>query len=183
MFSRLLAFLVCVLAACAAKDGKTGYGELQSFDGIKLDTYFKVTPSLKSWNSVDNPRRFAITSMVVDHSSHGNWYIQSLHEKNSIGWNRTHSQQFANQPHACNIRFFGIGLEATLEGFQTGGTGYLTVGYANSAKREFWHGFDKNETNKLHCYYKTNKDTGSEFIVSFYQLPYYVQLNGLYRDC
>lgn len=52
-----------------------------------------------------------------------------------------------------------------MDGFQTGGTGYLTVGYANANKRELWHGFDKNETNKIHCYYKTTKDTGSEFLV------------------
>ena len=44
--------------------------------------------------------------------------------------------------------------------------GYLTVDFTNSRKKRFYHGFDKNESNKLYCYYNTNKDTGSEFIVS-----------------
>eukprot|EP01034_Spumella_vulgaris_P034029 gene34029-41965_t len=102
--------------------------------------------------------------MVVDHHSDGSWYLQALHEKNSIGWNRTTSYQFSNRPFACNIRFLAVGLESTLKGYETGGTGYLTIGFENSAKKKFWHGFDKNETNRLHCYYTTNKDTGSEFL-------------------
>lgn len=160
----LLAYALSFLAISVAK--MVGYSDIEGLDGSKLNTYFRGTPSVKSWNTVDIPRRFAITSMVVDHSSNGNWFMPSLHQKYSSGWNRTHQTQYSNSPIACNVRFFGTGLEATLNGFQLGGTGYLTVGYANNAKREFWHGFDKNETNKIHCYYKTNKDTGSEFIVS-----------------
>eukprot|EP01032_Pedospumella_encystans_P020877 gene20877-23708_t len=129
-----------------------------------METYFKTPSSLKSWNSVDTPKRFAITSMVVEHSKHAAWYVPALHQKYSSGWNRTTAASTAHSPLACNIRFFGVGLESTLEGFQTGGTAYLTIGFSNAGKREFWHGFDKNETNKVHCYYKTNKDTGSEFI-------------------
>jgi hypothetical protein len=31
------------------------------------------------------------------------------------------------RPFSCNIRFFGIGLEQTLEGYVRGGTGYMTL--------------------------------------------------------
>lgn len=160
----LLGCVFSLLAVAAAK--MVGYADIEGLDGTKLSTYFRGNPSVKSWNTVDIPRRFAITSMVVEHSSYGNWLMPSLHQKYSSGWNRTHQSHYSNNPIACNIRFFGTGLESTLDGFQLGGTGYLTVGYASNTKREFWHGFDKNETNKVHCYYKTNKDTGSEFIVS-----------------
>ena len=44
--------------------------------------------------------------------------------------------------------------------------GYLTLDFSNSRKKRFYHGFDKNESNRLYCYYHTNKDTGSEFLVS-----------------
>ena len=43
--------------------------------------------------------------------------------------------------------------------------GWLGLSFKNDNKKQFWHGYDKNETNKLHCYYMTNKDTGSEFLV------------------
>lgn len=160
-----LTIVLCYVGKLLAST--VGYNDLLTPDGIKLETYFKSPSSLKNWNSVDTHQRFAITSMVVEHSKHVNWYIPSLHQKHSAGWNRSQVSHFSNSPTACNIRFFGVGLEATLNGFQTGGTGYLTVGFANAAKREFWHGFDKNETNKIHCYYKTTKDTGSEFIVRY----------------
>jgi hypothetical protein len=156
----LLLLLVAVVSATL-----TNFDELKTLNDISLSTFFKITPSIKKWNTVDTPKRFAINSMVVDHSSSGNWFIKSLHEKYSIGWNRTQEMAFSRSPIACNIRFFGVGLEQTLEGFQTGGTGYLTLGFLNG-KRAIWNGFDKNETNKLHCYYKTTKDTGSEFLVS-----------------
>jgi hypothetical protein len=150
---------------CAARAALTGYVELKTLNDVSLNTFFKVHPSLRSWNTVDTPKRFAVTSMVVDHSSSGNWFMKSLHEKHSIGWNRTLGLPFSGSPVACNIRFFGVGLESTLEGFQTGGTGYLTIGFSSAGRKDLWHGFDKNETNKLHCYYKTTKDTGSEFLV------------------
>lgn len=135
-------------------------------DSEVITSNFKIKPSIKSWDTIETPKKFTITSMVVDHHSDGSWYLQSYHEKYSIGWNRTSRNQFLTRPYACNIRFVGVGLESTLTNFQTTGTGYLTMGFANEDKKKFWHGFDKNETNKLHCYYTTNKDTGSEFIVS-----------------
>lgn len=162
---------------CLAWAKLTSFTELRTLDDITLNTFFKVYPSLKSWNTVDTEKRFSITSMVVDHSSSTNWFVKSLHEKYSIGWNRTQKLAFSGSPIACNIRFFGVGLESTLEGFQTGGTGYLTIGFLNAAKREMWHGFDKNETNKIHCYYKTTKDTGSEFLVCCKLLVFALVLN------
>ncbi len=159
---------LCLILFCIGGilAGTVGYNDLVTMDGIQLETYFKTASSLKNWNTVDTPKRFAITSMVVEHSRPTNWYVSSLHDKYSAGWNRTQQSAFSNNPVACNVRFVGVALEAVLEGFQTGGTGYMTLGYTNALKREFWNGFDKNETNKIHCYYKTTKDTGSEFIVS-----------------
>lgn len=104
--------------------------------------------------------------MQVDHHNEGMWYMPSLHAKGSIGYNRTIEKGFNNKPYGCSIRFTGVALESTLKGFQTGGTGYITLAFKNEEKKQVWRGFDKNDTNKLHCYYSTNKDTGSEFIVS-----------------
>ena len=50
--------------------------------------------------------------------------------------------------------------------------GYLTLDFSNSRKKRFYHGFDKNESNRLYCYYHTNKDTGSEFLVSWPHLTF-----------
>lgn len=171
MFILRLIVLLYTLEAIHATT--IGYNDLKTMKEASFSSFFKVLPSLKSWNTVDTTKRFSITSMVVDHSTSGNWFVKSLHEKSSIGWNRTQETAFSNNPIACNIRLIGVGLESTLEGFQTGGTGYLTVGYTNHNKKDLWHGFDKNETNKLHCYYRTTKDTGSEFLVSFAISFYY----------
>jgi hypothetical protein len=132
---------------------------------VTITSTFRIKPTLKLWDSVDTSKHVSLTSMVVDHHSDGSWYLQSLHEKYSIGWNRTVVNQFSTRPFGCNIRFLALALESTLKGYETGGTGYLTIGFENSAKKKFWHGFDKNETNRLHCYYTTTKDAGSEFLV------------------
>jgi hypothetical protein len=129
---------------------------------------FKISPSVTQWESLDTPGKFSIVSISVSHHSDSSWFLPALHEKYSIGWNRTINKGFLNRPYSCNIRLFGVALEKTLEGFQTGGTGYLTLGFENNLKKKYWHGFDKNETNKIYCYYITNKDTGSEFLVSVF---------------
>ena len=67
------------------------------------------------------------------------------------------------RPLACNIRFFATGLESTLRGFTSGGTGYLTVEFS-IGQRKFYNGFTTNEADKLHCYYMSNKGFSSEFI-------------------
>lgn len=165
----ILVILLSLLIESSTR--KIGYAQYKFNDpdvnvSEVVTSTFHIRPSLKSWDTIDTPKKFTITSMVVDHHSDGSWYLQALHEKYSIGWNRTTKNSFLTRPFACNIRFIGVGFEATLAGFETGGTGYLTMGYLNEGKKAFWHGFDKNETNRIHCYYTTNKDTGSEFLVS-----------------
>lgn len=129
-----------------------------------------ISASITNWNMVTSPRRFSITSMVVDHHSDGSWFLPSFHERDSIGWNRTLLRGKLQRPFACTIRFYAIGLESTLKGFVRGGTGYMNIEVKNEVRidgkkgKTGWYGFDKNETSKLHCYYMTNKDYGSEFI-------------------
>jgi hypothetical protein len=168
MLSRILLIVALFNTATTAK--KVGYssysfGNPEIDNTVEITSSFRMKPTLKSWDSLDTAKHISLTSMVVDHHSDGSWYLQALHEKHSIGWNRTIGYQFLTRPFACNIRFLAVALESTLKGYETGGTGYLTIGFENSAKKKFWHGFDKNETNRLHCYYTTNKDTGSEFLV------------------
>ncbi len=124
----------------------------------------RMPASVSSWESVEVPKRFSITSMTIDHHSEGPWYQPALHMKDSVGWNRTVESGHTLKPIACTVRIFGVGLESTLEGFQDGGTGYLTLGFQDEAKKKYWHGFDRNESHKVHCYYKTQKDSGSEFL-------------------
>lgn len=143
-----------------------GYKKVKYDNEPDALTYFHIDPSIRKWDTIETNKKFSILSMAVEHSSEGNWYIRNYHDKYSVGYNRTIAKGFLNRPIACNIRFFAIGLEKTLEGFQGGGVGHLAIGFENKAKKKFWHGFDKNETNKLYCYYSTNKDTGSEFLVS-----------------
>ncbi len=148
----------------------------------KLDQVFKYTSkdnhnpttyfphSLKSWTILDgrpNAKKntFSVVSMVVDHHSEGSWYVPSLHDKYSIGWNRTVGRGFLTRPYACNIRFLGVGFEqSTLNGFTDGGGGYITIEY-KEGKKAYYHGFHKNETFKVYCYYMSGKNYGSEFLV------------------
>ena len=136
-----------------------------------LHSNSSVAPSVISWNTVTTPRRISITSMTVEHHSDGSWFLPSFHERHSAGWNRTMLKGKLQRPFACNIRFYAIGLEKpTLQEFVRGGTGYMTIEVKNEVRTEGkkgkmgWYGFDKNESNRLHCYYMTNKDYGSEFI-------------------
>lgn len=122
-----------------------------------------IPGSVIGWDSVDTFRRFSLLSMDVVHNTGDTWYIPSLHERYSVGWNRTMQSYFLNQPHACGIQFYGLGLESTFKGYTSGGTGYITIHFKNEKTKYFWYGFDKNETNKLHCYYLTSKGYASEF--------------------
>jgi hypothetical protein len=163
-------FLIVLFNNTTTTARKVGYNSYE-FGSPEVDNSatilntFRIKPTVKTWNSIDTSKHISLISMVVDHHSDASWYLQALHEKYSIGWNRTNSYQFLARPFACNIRFLAVAFESTLTGYETGGTGYLTIGFENLAKKKFWHGFDKNETNRLHCYYTTNKDTGSEFVV------------------
>lgn len=123
----------------------------------------KIPPSVSRWNFIHEKGKLSIISMVIDHHSDGSWYVPSLHEKYSIGWNRSIERGYLLRPYACNIRFFGLGLESTLKDFVDGGTGYLVIHKADDAV--IWHGEELNETQKIHCYYYTNKGYGSNFFV------------------
>ena len=119
---------------------------------------------------------------IYDYLTIKSWYLPSLHQKHSLGWNRTISKGFLSRPYSCNIRFIGVGLESTLKGFVGGGTGYIAIDFLNWQKKKVYHGYDKNETNKLYCYYNTNKDTGSEFIVSDMIVSNYACYNNIEID-
>lgn len=142
------------------------YKDLRTLDSSSVVSHFKHPPSVKRWDTVDTPGKLSIISIAVDHGEQSGWYLRSMHEKYSVGWNRTLEKPSLNSPIACSIRLFGLGMEASLRDHLLGGTGYLALEYKNDNKKQFWHGYDKNETNRLHCYYMTNKDTGSEFLVS-----------------
>mmetsp|Transcript_21481 Transcript_21481/g.46562 ORF Transcript_21481/g.46562 Transcript_21481/m.46562 type:complete len:234 (+) Transcript_21481:47-748(+) len=143
------------------------YHQIRSNENQPLNSYFKVPPSVRQWDTLETPGAFTILSMAVDTHDRSPWYIQALHRRYSAGWNRTHEAAFSNRPHACVVRFLGVGREETvLEGFQTGGTGYMELSFKNERGKEQYLGFDKNETNRVHCYYRTQKDQGSEFLVS-----------------
>lgn len=165
-FSQLLLLVACCaywLLIIPAK--QVSYEDFKTDDGIPFKSFFRVQPSVAKWDTIDTPKKISLTTMVVDHSTDGGWFMKHLHERHSIGWNRTFlNRQYSTRPVACSIRFFGVGLESTLADYVGGGTGYLLLGFQNENKRKFWHGFDRNETNRLHCYYMTGKDYGSEFL-------------------
>lgn len=163
----ILCIIFLILFNATASEHKHNFHKLHTKENIVFQDFFHIPPSVQQWQPIDTPKQFTVISMKVDHHSESPWYIPALHGRHSIGWNRTSELPAGNRPYACTIRFLGVGLESTLEGYQSGGTGYLTLGYKpEDSKKMNWFGFDKNETNKIHCYYITNKDTGSEFLVS-----------------
>ena len=107
-----------------------------------LANIFRVSASILSWDAIETPKRISIVSMSVDHHTSGvisdsalyiiffysfivqSWYIPSLHQKYSVGWNRTVERGFLSRPFACSLRFIGVALESTLKGFVGGGTGF-----------------------------------------------------------
>ncbi|RYG95594.1 hypothetical protein EON65_55735, partial [archaeon] len=164
---RSVAFLGFVLfsrSKIEAPPHSSSFTKLVDDDGKPFESFFKVPPSILSWENIELQRRFTVLSMTVDHHSDASWYMPSLHARHSIGYNRTLlKSNFLTRPYACTVRFIAIALESNLQGFQEGGTGFITLAF-EADKKTYWHGFDQNETNKVHCYYLTNKDTGSEFI-------------------
>lgn len=130
-----------------------------------LHSFFKVHPSVNDWIDIDVAGKFTILTMHVDHHQESNWHVNSLHDIGSIGWNRTQTQEGIHRPYACTLKFFGTALESNMANFLHGGTGYLSVSYKLPNEKKVWWGYDKEEEKKLHCYYMTNKDRGSEFIV------------------
>jgi hypothetical protein len=137
-----------------------------------VSSFFKVAPSISQWNTIGTDQYgISILSMRVDHHAESPWYIPSLHNKYSIGWNRSQELGFHNRPYACGLKFIGIARESVLNGFLQGGTGFLKINFKDSAGRTRNYGgdsptSDKNDSSRgVNCYFMTNKDTGSEFKV------------------
>lgn len=67
---------------------------LSSWDRLINDNsqYNNHIPSVTKCNRIDIPKKFSITSLKVDHNTEGPWYVPALHDKHSIGWNRTVSE-------------------------------------------------------------------------------------------
>jgi hypothetical protein len=125
----------------------------------------KITTSISGLNMIDEPGKFALTTMTVHNRHDSRWYVPHFHNKYSSGWNRSFAHPFTNHPVACNIRFFALALESTLKDHKYGGTGYMTIYFTpGKGKKTLYHGFSKNESERLHCYYMTSKGYGSEFL-------------------
>jgi len=75
-------------------------------------------PSILKFDNVTTKHKFSILSMVVDHSVNTKWMIPSFHAKYSAGWNRTTLLDYNLNPMSCHVRFYAIGTEENLEGFQ-----------------------------------------------------------------
>eukprot|EP01033_Poteriospumella_lacustris_P013502 gene13502-9661_t len=103
-------------------------------------------------------------SVHVDHHFESNWHIPSLHEEVTSGTNSSDQDPHnGKRPYACTLRFFGVALESTVKGFENGGSGYLTIAFTRSNGKPIFHGFDKAEANKLHCFYTTSQGAASDF--------------------
>jgi hypothetical protein len=91
--------------------------------------YSSHKPSVTKCNRLSISKKFSILSLKVDHNTEGPWYIPSLHDKYSIGWNRTIAEGFLNRPYSCTLRMYGISLEETASEHKYGGSGYLNFRY------------------------------------------------------
>lgn len=123
-------------------------------------------PSMRQWDSIDKTGHFSVMSLHVDHHFESNWHVPSLHDEVSGGLNSSdRDPHHGKRPYACTLRFFGVALESTLKGFENGGSGYLTIAFTRSNGKTIYHGFDKAEAHKLHCFYTTSQGTASDFKV------------------
>lgn len=121
-------------------------------------------PSIRQWQTVSEPATISLLSLSLRRGTEGSWYIPHRFQKHSSGWNRTVERAQLDQPYACNIQLYGLAYESNLHGYIKGGTGYLQLQYHLENGRLVKVGFDTNETKKIHCYYMTSKDFGSEFL-------------------
>ena len=128
-----------------------------------------IPPSLLSFTKLIAPdgtqQNLSVISVHTEMSpTESKWYIPSMHDQYSAGWNRTMDAYYANRPFACHLRFYAVGFEKALQGFQSGGVGELKLAHTlfrNSKRpRKVFTGYG---TDKIYCYYNTNKHTGSEF--------------------
>ena len=160
-FSCLLLVFTCVFANSKRRPDNRGKQKHSRAHNIS------TTRSVTHWNLIDEPGKISVSSMSVEHHADSSWHVPSFHDKYSAGWNRTIWKEKATRPYACTVRFYALGLETTLKGYMEGGTGYLGLEISQEVRgkqKKNWHGYDGNELNKVHCYYMTNKNYGSEFI-------------------
>lgn len=139
---------------------------LQSHN-LSYESFHKdKVPSMRQWDSIDRKGHFSVMSVHVDHHFESNWHIPSLHDEVTNGLNGSDRDPHnGKRPYACTLRFFGVALESTMKGFENGGSGYLTIAFTRSNGKPIFHGFDKTEANKLHCFYTTSQGTASDFKV------------------
>jgi hypothetical protein len=133
---------------------------------IDLKNNDSFPSSVNAWQTINEPNSLTILSTYVYKSSSGKWFIPARYQKYSAGWNRTVAKGYLDQPIACDIEIYGLALESTLSGYVDGGTGYLQFHYQLENGKKIYVGMETNETKKIHCYYMTSRNFGSEFIVS-----------------
>ena len=131
---------------------------------IDLKNNDTFPPSIRHWQTVSESNAISLLSLSLRRGTEGSWYIPHRFQKYSSGWNRTVDRAQLDQPYACNVQLYGLAYESNLHGFIKGGTGYLQLQFHIENGKLIKIGFDTNETKKIHCYYMTSKDFGSEFI-------------------
>lgn len=139
---------------------------IPKWDDLKQDD--SLPPSVTKWKPLselsENKNMLTILSMYVHKHHEGTWYIPSRYRKYSAGWNRSVTKSFSlNQPGACNIQLFGLVLESEFEDYLAGGTGYLR--FQKKGDNVKIGNYGSNSTLNFNCYYMSNKDFGSEFLV------------------
>lgn len=161
----ILRFLLVTFAVCTnfSKAGRLrqarGTGNTDFFNASRAE----LPRSILRWDSTSIPNTVAILSAHVGHHADSQWFIASLHDDNSEGRNASYLRhaEFGDS-FACYIKFFGLGLEKYVKGFEMGGTAQLKISYTNTAGKEIWEGYDSPIT----CYYTTSYNLGSDFIDS-----------------
>jgi hypothetical protein len=132
------------------------------FYNVKTAAEFPLT--VVKWETLEQPRKFSLLTVDVEHNSAGTWYVPAQHQKNSIGKNLSQFTGIESYPQACTIQFYGLALADTLKGFMNGGIGYLYVQHDNEFGKTKWYGYDT-DRNKVYCFYHTNMLYGSDFQV------------------
>jgi hypothetical protein len=120
-----------------------------------------VPPTVLSRDTINDEGKFSILSMNVDFTTPERWYIPSMHDRYSAGYNRSSASAFS-KPYACTVRFLGIALHSKMFGFLPGGTAALRLSFhRRRGKRTFWEGY--HASREIHCYFRTSIHHGSDF--------------------
>jgi hypothetical protein len=114
--------------------------------------------------------------MVMGHHADSSWFLPSLHGDGSEGRNTSGSKHTPlGDSFACYIKFYGVGMEANVRGFEFGGLVALKISYRQPGGRMQNAGHD----DKVVCYYTTSYNLGSDFVDSpkLYGLAIYCPLS------